>query len=174
MTRVLFRAMAGMSAGRHHGDWVARRAMTAEPPRQVGVVCHATPGPRGGCRRRSYALALCWMTSRDAPGVRARDGEMPDGRSTTEIPAPPATMVRPDRLVGAPCHPPTDRRPPRTLEAAARQVGDDAAHDGRPQDRQEAQRDPGLLRGRSQPRHHGDERLGGARAGLVAEPAGPT
>ena len=36
-----------------------------------------------------------------------------------------------------------------------------------------ADRHPRLLRGRSRPRHHGDERLGRPRACLVAQPAGP-
>src|SRR5213594_1086861 len=51
-------------------------------------------------------------------------------------------------------------------------MGDDAPHHGGPPLRQEAQRDPRLLRGWSEPGHDGDERLERRRARLVAEPAG--
>src|SRR5216117_3250115 len=51
-------------------------------------------------------------------------------------------------------------------------MGDDAPHYGGPPFRQGTKRDPRLLRGRPKPRDHGDERLGGGRTCLVAQPAG--
>jgi uncharacterized protein len=55
----------------------------------------------------------------------------------------------------------------------ARKVRDSTAHHDGPAKRRVPERDPWLLRGRAQPRLDGHERLGRARAGLVAEPAGP-
>ena len=51
-------------------------------------------------------------------------------------------------------------------------LGRDAPRHDRPEERPAAHRDPRLLRGRPEPRHDGDERLAGARPGVVAQPPG--
>src|SRR5207249_8518431 len=59
-----------------------------------------------------------------------------------------------------------------SVAAEAEPMGNDAPHHSGPPLRQEAQRDPRLLRGWSEPGHNGDERLERRRARVVAQPAG--
>ena len=81
-------------------------------------------------------------------------------------------VVRPLRLVRAPRRLSDERWPLGTVATEGHPLGHDAVDHHRPTHRPRAQRDPRLLRGRPEPCHPRDERLGRRRAGLVAEPAG--
>src|SRR5207245_8229045 len=93
-------------------------------------------------------------------------------RTAETIPPTPASL---GRLVGL-GHSPRDLSAQSgsygSVAAEAEPMGDDAPHHGGPPLRQEAQRDPRLLRGWSEPGHDGDEWLERRRARLVAQPAG--
>ena len=119
--------------------------------------------------RNRVEIAIWALGRRDRP---MKEHDMSTTAEDRETAVPAAALVRPHRVGRASRDLQGHRRPARDLAPEARQVGHDARHDDRPQVRAGAQRHPGLLRGRPEPRHHGDERLGRGRAGLVAEPAG--
>src|SRR5262245_9547980 len=81
-------------------------------------------------------------------------------------------MVHPVRLGGPSRDLPRDRWPTRATPTEREDVRPDAHPYDRPQERNGSHRDPRLLRGRPAPVHARDERLGRARAGVVAQPAG--
>ena len=111
---------------------------------------------------------------RPRPVGDTRSEEETDMAERTAQAAAAAALVHPPRLGRAPRHLPVHGRPARPAAADAGPVRDAAPDDGRAPLRQGARGDPRLLRGRPQPGHARDERLGRGRAGLVAEPPGPT
>src|SRR6188508_69299 len=83
-----------------------------------------------------------------------------------------ATVVHP-RRVGRPSRSVQNHRwPLRSPASDGHHLGHDAAEDRRSKERPTTGRDPRLLRGWAEHRHHGDERLGRGGAGVVAEPSG--
>jgi len=84
-----------------------------------------------------------------------------------------SAVVHPQRMGGAPRDPSVHRRAARARDAnARRQVRILAPDDGRAPLWSRACRHPRLLRGWTEPRHLGHERLGRCRARLVAQPPG--
>src|SRR5688572_25452047 len=95
-----------------------------------------------------------------------------DARCNEAISATPAPLGRRLGVVHTPRDLSAQWGAKRPVAAEAEPMGHDAPHNDGSPFRQGAQRDPRLLRGRPKPRDHGDERLGRARASLVAQPAG--
>src|SRR4051794_18492586 len=87
------------------------------------------------------------------------------------VSATPASLGRCLGLGHTPRDLSAQSRPQGAVAAKAKPLGNDAPDYGGPPLPKEAQRDPRLLRGWSEPRDDGDEWLEGRRAGLVAQPA---
>ena len=116
-------------------------------------------------------------TERTTPGerddrpTRRSDRAQPRSPRSATLTVHAAALVRPDCL-GRPSRALSwHRRSTWSVAAEARQVGDDAPRHGRPPNGQGARSDRRLLRGRSEHRDDGDERLGRGRTGVVAQPS---
>src|SRR5258705_9503521 len=112
--------------------------------------------------RPTVLLAPPGAMYRSGTEVGDRGEEAIDGGDKRQAAAAPAALVHPCRLGGPPGDPPAHRWAARTVARQARALGNDADHDRRPPEWEEAQRDPRLLRGWPELGHDGDERLGGA------------
>ena len=117
---------------------------------------------------RQMSSARTGLSSESRPLVeRSADVRADDQATASSSLVHPPLLVRPSPRV------PLDGRPSGSVATKAQRLGRSASHHRRAQDRPRAQRHGRLLRGRAEPRHDGDERLGRGRAGVVAEPAGP-
>ncbi len=193
---LMYRSGGWARAWRWSASWAAR---CSPPPgsscswasSRRAARCRASRPSRRSSGRRSWACTCCSRTSSRRPSPRFRPT-----RATRSAGRPPCLrspsrrgecrdrglradssdlcpVVRPYRLGGAPRHVPAHRRALRPLAAGGRhQVRDAAPQHDRAALGGAAGRDHRLLRGRREPRHAGDERVGRHGARVVAEPPG--
>jgi hypothetical protein len=136
------------------GSYLRPRPEPDERDEAVELVCAGgsdllPSGLIGVQASQSRLLSPMAVSVQNTPTVvRSVAGEGRSGHGRTQA-APSSTMVRRDRLARAPTDRASKQGPPGLVASARGQVGRPAAHHERPAQRQAAERDPRLLRGRA-------------------------